>query len=209
MPFFKLNISALLTPLAVYGDWLTYLWGFWLYLLILTFAKIKLFERVTKIKFPFWLSFVIFLFGVISDQSVGSDILIIGGTSILLYFFVSHRALRFTVICTEILITTVIFYLVIGVVGPVVNLILNLFLAANKMILIKHVLTIPIILLEFGITYWLMVKISPALRRYADIVSKHAPVFTWFFNLVMFSLLFSNISACTETHRLISHSIYS
>lgn len=187
MPFFKLNISALLTPLSVYGDWPTYLWGFWLYLLILTFAKIKLFERATKIKFPFWLSCVIFLFGVISDQSIGSDILIIGGTTILLYFFVSQQAHRFTVICTEILITTIIFYLVIGVVGPIVNLVLNLFLTANKMIFIKHVLTIPIILLEFGITYWLMVKISPALRRYADIVSKHAPVFTWFFNLVMFS----------------------
>lgn len=189
MSFIDINTPALFHPILVYGNLFAYFYGFWLYNIIYTLISVKLFSQVTKLKFPWWLILLNLGYFLIMSMTIGRDVVYLVGLAILLYVFVSHRHQRFTVIFTELLITLIAFYLVMGITGRIANFLIGSLVPAGQLVVVKHLVTPFLNLVEFGLTYWLFTKTASSIRNYAEVVSQQAPILTWVYNLLIFSFV--------------------
>lgn len=179
------------TPTFYGPDLLDYIYGFWIMMLLSGACILYLFQKITKIKMPFWIyltSYLIFPF-----RRTYLFLLLPIIFSLLIYFFVTKRQISFSYILTNMLFDIGIFYSVTAVLGLII-------VASVQSITPTYATPIlnyggPIVyLIEIIITMPIIKKIQPALNYYSKTVLVQAPVLVWLFNLFLFFRIFLGIN---------------
>lgn len=201
MPFILTNLPILTQPLKTYPTVGLYLYAFWIMRLVLSFSQVKLFSTISRIKIPVWLYLVYFILAVCFVYTVGSEIIFAVVTVLLTYYFVSHRTYSITSLATNLIFSTIIMYLIMGLFGNLISGILSVLFPTSLMML-KHMLIVPMLLIEFGIAYWIISHWQRSIANYVKTVSRQAPVFTWIIDLLAFTFLIFKYAGQFEVTRL-------
>lgn len=179
------------TPMFYGPDLLNYIYGFWIIILLCGACILYLFQKITKIKMPFWIyltSYLIFPF-----HRTYLFLLLPIIFSLLIYFFVTKRQISFSYILTNMLFDIGIFYSVTAVLGPIIAALIQSITPAFAAP-ISNTGTPILFLIEIIITLPILKKIQPALNYYSKTVLVQAPVLVWLFNLFLFFRIFLGIN---------------
>lgn len=179
------------TPMFYGPDLLNYIYGFWIIILLCGACILYLFQKITKIKMPFWIyltSYLIFPF-----HRTYLFLLLPIIFSLLIYFFVTKRQISFSYILTNMLFDIGIFYSVTAVLGPIIATLIQSITPAFAAP-ISNTGTPILFLIEIIITLPILKKIQPALNYYSKTVLVQAPVLVWLFNLFLFFRIFLGIN---------------
>lgn len=185
MPFFEFTI-----PLPDgYGPVFNYLYGVWLNSFLTSFIFFKLFSFVSDIKIPKYVYLLMtFSLAGIFARSLGGLSLLIIVYSLICYFFFNHKY-TYNKILFFLLIGLGYFYYATSLTGPsYVSLVTYYFSAKYSAPLINYGANF-LLLINFGIGYFILSKMKALLQQYAKVVISFHPIVSWIVNLFLISFL--------------------
>lgn len=175
-----------------YRNILNYLWGFWVTWFISGICYIYPFQKITKIKMPFWIYLTSYIIFPLMYPSY-SFLLVPIIYSLLIYLFVTKRQITFSYIITNILLVVCILTSVSAIVGLSSRILIQ-FTFPSLAIPIMDYGAAFIQLIELAISLLIIKKIKSILNDYTKGVLTQVPFLVWTFNIFLFSRLFLNIN---------------
>lgn len=185
MPFFEFAI-----PLPTnFGSTFNYLYGFWLNSFLISFIFFKLFSLVSDIRIPKYVYLLMtFSLAGIFARSLGGLALLIIVYSLICYFFFNQKY-TYNKILFFLLIGLGYFYYATSLTGPsYISLVTHYFSSKYSMPLINYG-TNFLLLINFGIGYFILSKMKSLLQQYAKVVISFHPIVSWIVNLFLISFL--------------------
>lgn len=189
MPFFEFTF-----PLpSNFGSIFNYLYGFWLNSFLTSFIFFKLFSLTSDIKIPIYV-YILMTFSLsgIFARSLGGILIIIIVYSLIFYFFLNQNY-TYNPIIFFLLIGLGYFYYSTSLIGSQYVSLVSYFTGKYSTAFINYGINF-ILLINFGIAYFILSKMKPLIQQYSKIVISLHPVISWIVNLFLISfLVFRNI----------------